>query len=181
MKTVNYIAFMRGINVGGRHKLPMAELKTLMTKWGYTNIITVLNSGNIVFEAPKEPIEKLELKLSTQIEKHFGFPVPVLIRTAEEIVQIIQLKVFDKIPETKDTRFYVSFLKEPPIQKLKTPWATEDGCYQILKITDQTIFSYLDVGVTQTTKGMEELERIFGKGITTRNWNTIQKVAGLLT
>lgn len=172
-----YIALLRGINVGGHHKVLMAELKELLKKQGYSEIVTLLNSGNIIFKAKSEDIPKLEAKLAKLLEKHFGFPIPTLLRTAEEFQKIITSKAFDNIKVTKDIRLYVSFIKQKPKENLKLPWVSEDKSYQIIDLQDKTIFSFLDVSKTPTPKAMGILESYYGKNITTRNWNTINKIA----
>lgn len=171
-----YIAFLRGINVSGHHKVPMAELGEELGSLGCKNVITILNSGNVIFDAPEEKIDKLEKRLSSHLNSHFNFPIPVILRKSELIYNLLNRDPFKDIVLTKDMRLYVSFLREEPQVNLKLPWSTEDQSYQILDIFDQTIISVLDLSKTQTTKGMETLEKMFGKDITTRNWNTILRI-----
>jgi len=171
-----YIALLRGINVGGHHKLPMAELRTELEKLGFTQITTLLNSGNVIFSGAKTTLTALENTLSTHLEKTFGFPVPTLIRRAETLQQLVAEDPFAHIPLTASTRLYVSFLQEDVSVDLIFPWTSTDGSYQILRNQDRIILSVLDLAVTQTTKGMEILERSFGKQITTRNWNTLKRI-----
>lgn len=175
---VTYVALLRGINVGGHHKVPMAELRKEMEKLGYKKIITLLNSGNVIFEAYDENIEELEETISKHLEKVFGFPVPVLIRKSEEIIHLVKNNPFKNIEVTKNTRLYISFLKQTPETRLDLPWISDDNSYKILEIRDRTICSVLDLSATKTPKGMDALEKLFGKDITTRNWNTINRIAG---
>lgn len=171
-----YVILLRGINVGGHHKVPMKDLKNELGKMSFKNIVTLLNSGNIILDTEKTTEIKLETELSQSLEKIFGFPIPVIVRDAEEIVYITELNPFKNIEVTKDIRLYVSFLKDKPKTELELPWKTEDASYQILDISKKVIFSVLDLSVTKTTKGMDMLEKMFGKDITTRNWNTIEKI-----
>ena len=73
MKT--YIAFLRGINVGGHHNVPMADLKTELQKLGFKNIVTILNSGNIIFDHKQEDTVSLEQIIADHLEKVFHFPI----------------------------------------------------------------------------------------------------------
>ena len=175
-KTQTYLALLRGINVGGHKKVPMAELKKLLADQGFSNVITILNSGNVIFDGEAEDEAKLEARMASFIEEKFGFPVPVLIRTREEIEKIIESDPFMGIEVTKDIRLYVSFLKDKTDVKLDLPWSTEDGSYKILDVESRTIISVLDVSVTGTPQGMEMLEKLFGKGITTRNMKTLYRI-----
>ncbi|MBJ6117385.1 DUF1697 domain-containing protein [Pontibacter sp. BT310] len=172
-----YVALLRGINVGGKHKVPMAELKTVMAKLGFGQVETLLNSGNVIFDATPVPEKELETIIADSLEKAFGFPIPVLIRDAGVIADLLQNNPFREVEVTKDTRLYISFLKEEPATNVANAWATADGAFRVLGIRDRTICSVLDLALTQTTKGMDELELLYGKNMTTRNWNTIERIA----
>lgn len=172
-----YIALLRGINVGGHHKVPMADLKTLLKKMKLTEIGTLLNSGNIIFESDLD-LSRIDLEalLQNTLEKHFGFSIPVILREKAVIDELIHIDPFSNIEVTKDTRLYVSFLKEPSGVVLNTPWESDDGTFHIISYDGTTICSTLDLSRTKTVKGMDSLEKLFGKDITTRNWNTILKI-----
>ena len=174
---VQYVAFLRGINVGGHHKVPMADLRQRMAMLGFTEITTLLNSGNIIFSTVEGKISQLEKRIAHDLEQHFEFPVPVLVRRAEEIEELITAQPFSEVEVTKDTRLYVSFLKEDRPHDLSLPWTSEDRSFRILQIHNRIICSVLDLSVTKTPKGMDALEQLFGKNITTRNWNTLLRIA----
>jgi uncharacterized protein (DUF1697 family) len=174
---MKYIAFLRGINVSGHHKVPMAELRKELTKLGFSNVITLLNSGNVIFESTRVSEESLEQSIAEHLEKVFGFQIPVLIRKTDDISELINNNPFQNIEETKDIRLYISFLKEKTTADITLPWLTEDGSFRILEIRDRSVSSVLNLALSQTTKGMEILEKNFGKNITTRNWNTLNRIA----
>lgn len=171
-----YIAFLRGINVGGHHKVPMADLKNEMKKLGFENIVTLLNSGNIIFEAISNDIEALENTISKHLEKAFGFPIPTILRTSEVIFGLIHSNPFKYIVLTKEIRLYVSFLRNASKTDLELPWTSSDKSFQILSESNKTILSVLDLSINNTPKSMQALENSFGKDITTRNWNTIKRI-----
>ncbi len=173
-----YVAFLRGINVGGHHKVPMKELKAEMESWGYADVVTLLNSGNIIFRSERKEIGELEPLLQKQIENHFGFPIPTRIRTGDQIGSYLELNPFKNIEATKDTRLYVSFLSHLPEDPVGLPWISEDGSFRIISNQNHDIFSVLDLSKRNTPKGMEKLEKFYGKDITTRNWNTLVRIAG---
>ncbi|MGB7392865.1 MAG: DUF1697 domain-containing protein [Pricia sp.] len=168
-----YVGFLRGINVGGHHKVPMAELRSELEKMDFKNVATILNSGNILFEATGN---KLEEKISKRLETVFGFPVPTLVRNFETIAGISDNNPFAPIEVSKDIRFYVSFLKNDTNPELALPWKSGDGSYEIIEKRNSTVFSVLDLSVSKTPKAMEALEKLYGKDITTRNWNTIARI-----
>lgn len=175
-----YIAFLRGINVGGHHKVPMLELRKEMEKLKFENIVTLLNSGNIIFDAIADDAENLESMLSEHLEKSFGFPIPVILRSAELIDDLVNDEPFQNVLITKDIRLYVSFLGRDVDADLTLPWLSDDESYKIICKKDKTIFSILDLSLSQTPKAMGVLEKYYGKDITTRNWNTIKRIKGKL-
>ncbi|MBE0648758.1 MAG: DUF1697 domain-containing protein [Bacteroidales bacterium] len=181
MEVLSYIAFLRGINVGGHHKVPMVDLRREFEKLNHKNIVTLLNSGNIVFDAINSDIEELEKKISSHLEKFFGFPIPTIIRTAEMIHRLLDNSPFHDVGLTKDIRLYVSFLRENNQVSLKLPWNSPDNSLKIIGITNKTVLSVVDLSVSETTKAMALLERYFGKDITTRNWNTIERIGKIVS
>lgn len=175
---MKYVAFLRGINVSGQHKVPMAELQQELIKLGFTNVITLLNSGNVIFESSSDDAELLEKTIAEHLENVFGFQIPVLIRNADTISELINRSPFKNIEVTKDIRLYVSFIKKKTTPDIQLPFATANGSFQILEARDRTIISVVNLSNTKTTKAMEILEKFFGKNITTRNWNTLNRIAG---
>lgn len=176
-----YIALLRGINVGGNKKVPMADLKAMMEGMGFTHVKTLLNSGNVVFAGPETQIKKLEAQLSNQLEKTFGFPVPVVVRKGEALHKMVASDPFKDVEAHKDIRLYVTYLKEPfDKNPLELPWVSPDGAFHIIGFTGSEVISYLDVSKTKTTDAMNILEKTYGKEITTRNRNTVLKISKLL-
>ncbi|PZD77006.1 DUF1697 domain-containing protein [Mesonia sp. K7] len=174
-----YVAFLRGINVGGHHKAPMKELKTLLEKNNYKNILTLLNSGNIILDTEVASTEKLEHELTILLESHFQFPIPTVIRSKEVILAMLASKPFQQVKVHKDIRLYVSFLYEK-LDKSISLKEMEDESFTFVKITDEELFSVLDLTKSKTTKAMEKMDKAFNKKLTTRNWNTIEKIGAKL-
>lgn len=171
-----YVAFLRGINVGGHHKIPMVDLRKELEELGFTNVVTLLNSGNVIFDSVTNDKERLEKMISENLKTTFGFPVPAIIRKAETIYQMFNSAPFQNIKMTKDIRLYVSFLKDNTQSNLELPWASHDNSYKLIGIRDKAIFSILDLSVSKTPKAMGALEKFFGTDITTRNWKTMERI-----
>ena len=173
--TQKFVALLRGINVGGNKKVPMADLRTAFEKSGFTNVSTLLASGNVIFEGS----EKATGDIESNLEKTFGFEISTIIIPFKKIQEIIVANPFKGITITNNIRLYITFLKGKPASKLKIPYTSDDQSFTILKKTADTIFSVLDVDKRGTVDAMKILEQEFGKNITTRNYNTIQKIAQL--
>lgn len=180
MKKEKCVAFLRGINVGGHHKIPMADLKKILQKLEFENVITILNSGNIVFDAFTQDLKNIEKTISDHLEKTFGFPVPTIVRKSKEIDKLWKSNPFKNVKLTSDTRFYVSFIRGNNNSKIKLPRENSDKSFSIIEMRNKTIVSVLDLSLSKTPKAMEALEKHFGKDITTRNWNTIERIVKIL-
>lgn len=174
-----YVAFLRGINVGGHHKVPMSELCAALVDMGFSEITTLLNSGNAVFKT--EPIKEIELEnaISKHLEQTFGFPIPTLVRKIEAIKHLVSSNPFKYIEMHKDLRLYISFLRSAPREDQDLPWISPDGTFRIPAVLHNTVATVVDLSSTKTIEAMKVLERKFTKDITTRNWNTLQKIAAL--
>lgn len=175
-KSERYVAFLRGINVGGHHKIPMADLRKALEELGLENVETILNSGNVIFNSSTENPENLEKIISNKLDKTFGFTVPTIIRKSKMIYQLINDTPFQDVKITKDLRLYVTFLKKNIQSDVKLPWISSDNSYKIIEKRDKTILSVLDISVSKTPHALKALEKFFGTNTTTRNWNTIERI-----
>ena len=175
-----YIAFLRGINVGGHHKVPMADLLKVLETMSFQNVITLLNSGNVIFETQSSEPAELSERVGEQLEKVFNFPVPTIVIPADSLMKLLNEDPFKDEILTKESRGYVSFLQHKPNLSIQLPWVSEDRSLKILKADDNLICSFLDLSKAKTPEAMKILEQLFGKQMTTRNWNTIERIAGKL-
>lgn len=177
MKVEKYVAFLRGINVG-KKKVPMIELKKMCDELGFSQVRTVLNTGNIIFETRAQDIIHLRQRIERELEKTFGFRIDTIIRLHEELVSLVERNPFKTISMTPETRLYVTFLSEKSPSPLTLPYPTPERDFTILSETEQEVCSVLILsGNRGTTDAMKVLEKEFGKRITTRNWNTVAKIA----
>jgi uncharacterized protein (DUF1697 family) len=176
----NYVALLRGINVGGR-QLKMEQLRTMLSKLGYQNVKTLLASGNVVFSAEKTQPEILRQTIQTHILETFDMKVAVLIRSSAEIKALIHKDPFAGIPVTPETRLYVTFLSNKPEKTLKIPFESEDGAFKVVMVTPGEICCAIVLSPQKGTLDlMSFVEKEYGKLVTTRNWNTVKKIAALL-
>lgn len=84
---IKYIALLRGINVGGNRKVEMKRLKGLFETLGYSNVVTYINSGNVIFESDLQQ-KTLQKEIPEKLTKEFGFEIPTLIKNKKEIIRI---------------------------------------------------------------------------------------------
>ena len=173
------VAFLRGINVGGHKKISMADLKKAFESLGFKNVRTVLASGNVVFEAPGRD-RALADTIAARLEKIFGFPVKVVLRTFRELQAIIASEPFKGEPSGPDAKLYVTFLaqKTPGRSRLRLPEGAKG--VRIVRVAPGEVFSVIRLSADAGTPDlMAFLESAFGREVTTRNWQTVIKVAAV--
>lgn len=174
---MRYVALLRGINVGGNTKVPMPDLKNALHELGYTEIKTLLNSGNVLFDSPDNNVQNVIDEIEQKLKQRFGFPISVIIRTNKEITELVKDDLFKNVILADNTRLYVSFLSESTKSDFKIPYQSADNSIRILRITKKEILSVVELSEkTGTLDLMDLLQKEFGKHITTRNWNTVKKL-----
>ncbi|WP_298530736.1 DUF1697 domain-containing protein [uncultured Algibacter sp.] len=176
MKT--YIALLRGINVSGQKKIPMEELRVLLSKTGLNNVKTYIQSGNVIFQSKEGAIESLELKIHNEIKNHFGFEVPVIVKTPEKLKQN-----FDDCPfsEEKKEKSYFMMLFDVPEKAIvdevfKISYPNEE-----FHITDNCVYFYCATGYGKAKMSNNFFERKLKVTATARNYKTMVKLLSLLT
>ena len=167
------VALLRGINVGGHHKVPMAGLRKALESQGCTHVETLLNSGNVIFDTDSPNVADL---LATHLEKTFGFKIPTLVIEAAKIQKAIENNPFDGVKMTPDTRLYVTFVGDAKAFKKPLNENCDTAAFKIIDRRDGMVFSVVDLKYGKSVAAMAILEKVFGKEITTRNWNTIEKI-----
>jgi len=173
---VKCAAFLRGINVGGNKIISMAVLKKAFEKMGFANARTLLASGNVVFESLKAGQGGLSRKIEDALEKTFGHEIGVVVRTEEELRELKAAEVFKGIEVTPATRLYVTFRPDGTAATGRSAGELSQKDFEVLRVTAGDVCSVLTVKDAQTVKLMAVLDKEFGKRVTTRNWNTIEKV-----
>ena len=169
--------FLRGVNLGPHKRIEMDALCRVFDSAGYQNVRTILASGNVFFEtAPGMALPQGE-EIERLLENAFGFQVDVFLRSVSRLVELLQADPFKGILITPQTRFYVTFLSEPPQTSLKIPYENPEKDFRIIRVSGCDVCSVVELSPARgTTEAMKILGKEFGKKITTRNWNTIVKM-----
>jgi uncharacterized protein (DUF1697 family) len=165
------VAFIRGINVGGKVLVKMVDLKELFEKAGFKDVKTILASGNVIFDSNLSPAVA-EKKVEEMLRTKYKRDIFVIVRSIDDLKKIDKREPFKDINVTKNIRLYVTFCREKQtnIKPQKHPG------FAVLSVKDREIFSMLELSPTVKTP---DVMKVMGKevGITTmRNWNTVQKV-----
>ena len=170
-----YAAFLRGINVSGQKLIKMELLKEMMAMPGVKNVVTYIQSGNIAFDAKEADNEQLALKIEKKLHKDLGYHVPVVVRSIEELNEVIAANPFNKQEDGDKRKLYVNFLDKAPEQGAHTlllPYATAD---EELAIVNKELYLLLP-GAGNTKLNLSLIEKKLGVTATARNWNTVNKM-----
>jgi len=159
----------------------MEDLKRAFSSLGFKNVQTVLASGNVIFEAAGSDAAALTRKIEQKLKSSFGAEITVLLRAAEQIQSLLKLKPFEKSKVTPQTRLHVSFLAQGVEHSLKVSQRLNGTPFEIFRVSPGEICSVVEPAPKQgTPELMRVLEKEFGKKLTTRTWNTIERIAKLL-
>lgn len=170
-----HVAFLRGVNLG-RRQVKSAELKEAFEELGFEKVRTLLASGNVIFEGEAE--KRLQGRIEKALHARLGFAVGTVLRTQDELREMVKSKPFAKLEAGADVMRYVLLFGAPldPLPK----FAELPGHLDVVRLEAREIYVVarrLPNG--RYSEGMEMLDRQLPKGalVTTRNWNTIEKAA----
>jgi uncharacterized protein (DUF1697 family) len=172
---IRSVALLRGINVGGKHSVPMKELAALFAKCGCSDVATYIQSGNVVF-CSAETAKLDEAVLASRIEKKFGFPVPVILRTADELEAVIRRNPFPKADPDKE-RMHVSFLASEPTAAQIASLDPNRSPGDTFKVLGREIYMLLPNGAGNSKLTNAYFDSKLKTTSTARNWRTVLKLA----
>lgn len=171
-----YISILRGINVGGKNKIPMAELKALYEELKFKNITTYIQSGNVVFSTPNDNQQVVSKKIEEGVLKRFGFNVPVIMRTTTEMQSVIKTNPFIKNKGTDETKLHITFLAgNPAADNLKKvmEYNYEPDEFTVI---GKEVYLFCPGGYGNTKLSNNFFESKLKVGATTRNWKTVNEL-----
>lgn len=179
---ITYIALLRGINVGGKNKVKMAELKAMFEAIGFSRVETYIQSGNVVFEAEEEETEEaLRRKIEGEFARVFGFPVIIVLRSADEWERIIRECPFSEaeIKEAESANdegesMYVALLLQEPSQEKAEQLAAIKSRSDECRISGRDTYLLLRQSI-RNSKLAINLQKL-DVAVTVRNWKTMNKL-----
>ncbi len=175
---MKYVAFLLGINVGGHNKIKMETLREMFDALGYKNVKTYINSGNVVFETNNTDDIKLAVKIEKAIQAEFSLDIKVMVRTIDEIKDIIKNNPFAGQFEN-DKDLHVLFTDEElPKEKLELLLSNNKENEQFA-VRNREIFCLLRVSVLDSLLGKDYIGKKLKVLATARNWRTVNKIAEL--
>ena len=171
-----YAAFLRAINLGPTRKVPMAELRKLLEEQGYGNVRTLLQSGNVLLDADEQEA-KLRTTLESLLQERFGFEIPTMVRTTDELQKTLEANPLREIA-SDPKRHLVTFLEKRPTSQQQRALESADIGDERLAITGRELHTWHPDGVRQS-KITRLAERHLDQQGTARNWATLTKLLTL--
>jgi uncharacterized protein (DUF1697 family) len=171
------VALLRGINVGGRNTVPMAELRELLSSLGYDDVVTYIQSGNVVFRAGGSA-DHVGAEVERAIAGAFDTTPSVLIRTPKELQQIVAQNPY--LARGADmSKLHVVFLDHAPVKSATATLDPDRSPPDELTVKGREIFLHVPNGAGRTKLTLDYLERVLGVRGTQRNWKTLLKLIEL--
>ncbi len=174
-----HVALLRGINVGGKHLLPMKQLVEIFTEAKCGNVRTYIQSGNVVFTAPPKIMETLPALLSSKIEERFGFPVPVVLRSHEELAQAARNNPFLKAGLPQPT-LHVYFLADLPTGVAVKALDPQRSAPDAFHVSGREIYLHVPNGMGRTKLTCAYFDSRLSTVATARNWATVLKLLEMM-
>ena len=168
---IRYAAFLRGVSP---MNAKMPDLQRAFEAAGFANVKTVLGSGNVVFDAPRASEASLAKKAEKALEKRLRHSFPVIVRRVDALQALLARDPYRAFRLPKGSKRVVTLLRHPPKSKLRLP-VELDGA-RILRVEGLEVFTAY-VPSPRGAAFMVLIEKTFGKEVTTRTWETIEKVA----
>jgi uncharacterized protein (DUF1697 family) len=173
-----YAALLRGVNLGARNKVSMADLRRLFESLGAEDVQTYVQSGNVVFKSRLKDAAKLSAEIEQRIEQELGLEIRVMLRTGDQLAKIVAGNPF-AASQAEGTKLHVTFLadapKPPRVRTLESVAFAPDE----FQVQGREVYLHTPNGYGRSKLSNAYFEKQLEVAATTRNWNTVTKLAEL--
>jgi len=173
------VALLRAVNVAGRGRLAMSDLRAVAEALGFTAVRMLLQSGNLVFEARARKAAELERGLEAALKQHLGIETDFIIRSAKELDAVIAANPFPEHAKSAPSRLLVMFMKDRIAAKAVDALQEASKGPEIIRRAGRELYIVYPDGIGRSRLTGALIERKLGTRGTGRNWNTVCKLADL--
>lgn len=175
-----FVALLRAVNVGGKNKLPMSTLRASLEAAGFADVVTYIQSGNVVVKASERSSRTVARRVEAAIEAEFGLEVEALVRSGKELVKVIDSNPF--VGRVADvTKLHVLFLdRKPDVVALETLAQKPFGPDEFVAGASE-VYLHCPDGVGRSKLVIAMGPKLAPAVATMRNWNTVTKLAQMAT
>ena len=174
-----HVALLRGINVGKAKRVPMADLRALVEGLGYSEVRTLLNSGNVVFAAARGKPESIAKRIEKALASGLGVSARVTVLSAAELATIVKQNPLVELADNP-SRLMVGFLSDPAMRKQLAPLAKQDWGREAMALGSRAAYVWCPKGVLESHV-LPAISKLLRDGWTARNWATVLKLHALAT
>jgi uncharacterized protein (DUF1697 family) len=174
-----YVALLRGINVGGRNRLAMADLRRLLAELGHGVPRTYVQSGNAVFASDRSDVEEIAGELAARIAAELDVRPAVVLRTAEELRAVAEANPYADEAAADPTSVHVAFLSAVPVDPATFAFDADDYAPEELTVADRELYLHLPGGIGRSRLATDLARRHADVEMTMRNWRTVTKLLDL--
>jgi uncharacterized protein (DUF1697 family) len=171
---VRWVALLRGVNLGARNKVPMAELRALLEAEGYEGVRTYIASGNVLLDGPRSR-PKAAGELELLIANAFGVDTTAILRTPAELEAVVTGHPFG----ADTSHSHVVFLAAKPARAASERFADVDPSPDRAELAGKDVYLRYSAGVQGSRLSASRLERLLEVRATHRNWRTVAALAEL--
>jgi uncharacterized protein (DUF1697 family) len=177
VRKATYVALLRGINLGARNKISMADLRELLAGLGAEDVTTYVQSGNVVFKTAM-PARELAGAIETEIRRDLGLDVAVLLRTPAELAALVERNPFsESVTEAKE--LHVTLLANRPQAARVAQLDPQRSQPDEFRVVGREVYLHCPNGYGRSKLTNAYFEKQLALVATTRNWNTVTKLAEL--
>jgi uncharacterized protein (DUF1697 family) len=173
-----YVALLRSVNVAGHGRLAMSELRNSFAALKYGNVVTYIQTGNVLFDAPSKSEPAIVNAIEERLVEDFGDAPDVILRTIPALLRVGSSSPFAKAGADPG-RHHVTFLATAPSKKALSSLVLPDSGRDELVVDGREVYVHCPDGYANTKLSGTFLERRLGVVSTTRNWNTVTKLCEL--
>ncbi len=175
-----WVILLRGINVSGHKLIKMQLLRDFLISEGFTNVITYIQSGNIVLESTENNASVLATQIEVLLEKKYGYHVPTMVRSDDAFLKVIDSNPFQNRTFHEKEKVYVGFLKEQPTTDAKKALESLSTENETFKIVNNQVYVVCIKDGRKLVFTNTFVERKLKVNVTFRNWNTVTKICVLI-
>ncbi len=170
------IAMLRGVNVGGRNLIKMETLRALCASLKCSDVVTHLQSGNVVFSTRTKDLEALRLRMQKEMAATFGFDVRTVFRTVDDLRRVVEINPFPGRVVAEASKVLVTFLYDDPGEAGRKAFRAMTIEPEEVRDEGRELYIYYPAGQGLSRLRMGPIEKALGTSGTSRNWNTVLKL-----
>jgi uncharacterized protein (DUF1697 family) len=173
------IALLRAINLGGHNAVPMADLRDLLTRLGFRDVRSLLQTGNLVFQSDGPDGARLERLLEVEAKKRLRLETDFVVRSAPEWRTLIKRNPFPRAAQSDPAHLVVMFLKDASDTKGVKALQTAITGSEVVRAVGKQLYAVYPDGIGRSRLTNAFIEKKLGTRGTGRNWNTVLKLGAL--